>query len=103
MSKDDPIRVFQQEAPDILNAYGDMIRSLTEAEGMDPKTRELIYIGIKASQGNARAIKYHVPVAKKNGASREEVKLTILMTLTTSGVDGVTSCLPTAMNAYDNS
>jgi alkylhydroperoxidase/carboxymuconolactone decarboxylase family protein YurZ len=103
MSENDPIRVFQQEAPDVLKAYGDMIRSLTEAQGMDPKTRELIYIGIKASQGNAQAIKYHVPIAKKNGATREEVKLTILMTLTTSGIDGVASCLPAAMTAYDAS
>jgi alkylhydroperoxidase/carboxymuconolactone decarboxylase family protein YurZ len=70
--------------------------------GLDEKTMQLIYIGIKASQENAQAVCAHVPMAKQAEATREEIKNTVLMTLTVSGVSGVLSCLEPALTAYDN-
>jgi alkylhydroperoxidase/carboxymuconolactone decarboxylase family protein YurZ len=40
-------------------------------------------------------------MAKKCGATREEVKDTILITLTVCGLAGVSSCLPLALEIYD--
>jgi len=62
----------------------------------------VIIIVIKAALGDVEAIKYHVPMAKKLGATRDEVKDTILITLTVCGLKGVVACLPTALKMYDN-
>ena len=40
-------------------------------------------------------------MAKAAGATREEIKNTILLTLTVCGVSGVLSCLEPALAAYD--
>jgi alkylhydroperoxidase/carboxymuconolactone decarboxylase family protein YurZ len=41
-------------------------------------------------------------MAKRAGATREEVRDTIVMTLTVSGVTGITQCLAPALEAYDS-
>ena len=69
--------------------------------GLDPKTKQLVYIGIKSAMGDATAIFYHVQMPKKLGATREEIKDTILITLSVCGLKGVASCLPTALDIYD--
>jgi alkylhydroperoxidase/carboxymuconolactone decarboxylase family protein YurZ len=51
--------------------------------------------------GDAVAVGFHVPMARKAGATRKEVRDTILLTLATSGVGGVASCLHVALEAYD--
>jgi alkylhydroperoxidase/carboxymuconolactone decarboxylase family protein YurZ len=42
-------------------------------------------------------------MAKNLGATREEIKDTILITLSVCGLKGVASCLPTALDIYDKS
>ena len=56
---------------------------------------------MKAAEAHAESLKFHVPMAKKLGATREEIIDTILLTLTVSGLKGITSCLPIALEAYD--
>jgi alkylhydroperoxidase/carboxymuconolactone decarboxylase family protein YurZ len=51
--------------------------------------------------GDATAIYYHVPMAKNHGATREEVRDAILITLSVCGLKGVASCLPVALDVYD--
>ena len=96
------MELFQKEAPEVASAFDGLIQALIQTKGLDPKTKQLIYIGIKASMGDSTALSFHVPMAKKLGATRDEIKETILLTLTTSGLSGVTSCLPTALDSYDN-
>jgi alkylhydroperoxidase/carboxymuconolactone decarboxylase family protein YurZ len=90
-----------EEAPEAAAAFNGLIQSLAMPNGLDQKTMQLVYIGIKASQGNAKAVSAHVPMAKQAGATREEIKNTILMTLTVSGVSGVLSCLEPALSVYE--
>lgn len=96
-----PMQVFQEEAPEVAQAFGGLIHSLTELKGLDDKTRQLIYIGMKAMQGDTAAVRAHTPMAIAAGANREELKDTILLTLTVSGIKGVVSCLPVALDTYD--
>jgi alkylhydroperoxidase/carboxymuconolactone decarboxylase family protein YurZ len=70
---------------------------------LDGKTKQLLYIGIKAAEGDSTAIYYHVPMAKKLGAKREEIRDAILLTLSTSGLKGVATCLPVALKVFDES
>jgi alkylhydroperoxidase/carboxymuconolactone decarboxylase family protein YurZ len=97
-----PLEVFQKEAPEVAKAFDGLIQALKDTKGLDPKTKQLVYIGIKSALGDTTAIFYHVPMAKKLGATRDEVKDTILITLSVCGLKGVASCLPMALEAYDN-
>jgi len=78
-----------------------LIEALKNASGLDAKTKQLVYIGIKSSMGDTTAIYFHVPMAKKLGATRDEIRDTILITLSVCGLKGVASCLPTALEIYD--
>lgn len=96
-----PMAVFQEEAPGVAEAFTHLIDEMS-AGVLDAKTRQLMYIGMKASQGDTAAVVAHTSMAKHAGASRDELKEAILMTLTVSGIRGVITCLPQALAAYDS-
>ena len=98
-----PMEIFQKESPEVSAAFDGLIEALVATKGMDAKTKQLVYIALQAALGNATAIYFHVPMAKKAGASREEVKDAILITLTVCGLKGVASCLPVALDVFDKS
>lgn len=94
--------VFLKKAPEVAKAFGGLIEALSAPGGLDAKTRELIYIGIRATQGEVQAVSTHVPRAKEAGATRDEIQNTILLTLTVCGITGISNCLVPALDAYDN-
>ena len=102
MSTENPYAVFLKEMPQAAQAFNGLIEAVCAMDGLDGKTRQLIYIGVKASQGDAAAVAAHAPMAKQAGATREEICGALALTLTTSGVSGVIKCLPGALAAYDN-
>lgn len=101
MSGRNPLEIFRAEAPDVAKAFDDLIKAIAASKGLDEKTKQLIYIAMKASQGDIPAVIAHVPMAKKLGATKEEVVDAILMTLTVSGISGVVSCLPEAVKHFE--
>ena len=102
MTKKNSFEVFRTEAPEVFEGFNGLIQSLVNTKGPDQKTKQLIYIGMKAAQGDDTAVYFHVPMAKQAGATREEIKDTILLTLSVCGLKGVTSCLAIALDVYDN-
>lgn len=96
-----PMEVFQREAPEVAAAFNGLIQSLVASKGLDQKTKQLIYIAMKASMGDGSAVTAHVPMAKAAGATKAEVVDAILMTLTVSGVRGVVTCLPEAVRQFE--
>lgn len=96
-----PFEVFQEEAPEVFSAFNGFIESLIATKGLDHKTKQLIYIAMKAALGDQVAVRFHVPMAKKCGATRDEIRDTILLTLSVVGLKGVTSCLSSALDAFD--
>lgn len=96
-----PMEVFQKEAPEVAAAFNNLILSLVASKGIDPKTKQLIYIAMKASMGDIMAVRAHVPMAKAAGATKEEVVDAILMTLTVSGIRGIVTCLPEAVKHFE--
>lgn len=93
--------VFQEEAPEIAHAFNDFIQVLAGSKGLDGKTKHLIYIAMKAVTGDPSAVFAHVPMAKQQGATREEIKATLLLTLSVVGLKGVNACLGDALEVYD--
>jgi alkylhydroperoxidase/carboxymuconolactone decarboxylase family protein YurZ len=56
---------------------------------------------MKIVTGDQGAALSHVPFAKKLGASREEIRETVLLTLTVVGLKGINTALASALEAYD--
>lgn len=102
MDKKNPIDVFIKEAPEVQKAYAEVINSLIKTNGLDSKTKQLIYIAMKVVTDDSNAIRYHIPMAKAAGATRDEVKDTILLSLTVNGLKGISKYLPDALEIYDN-
>jgi len=96
-----PMDLFQKEAPEVAAAFNNLIMSLVASKGLDQKTKQLIYIAMKAAMGDDMAVKAHIPMAKAAGATRQEVVDAILMTLTVSGVRGVVHCLPEVVSQFE--
>lgn len=96
-----PLDVFRQEAPVVADAFDNLVKAIVANEGLDEKTKQLIYIALKAVEGDALALSFHVPMARQLGASRAEVAGAIVLTLTVCGLRGVTSCLAGAMAVFD--
>lgn len=96
MQNQNPFVLFKSEAPKVAAAFDGLIDAVSSQSGLDAKTRQLIYIGIKASHGDAGAVTAHVLMAKSHGATRDEIRDTILLTLTVSTAQGRTAlCSPT--------
>ena len=93
-------RTFMREAPEHAQAWGAMVGGLAAASALDKKTSALAYLAVLAAQRLEGGIPFHVEVAKRAGASREEVVSALLIGLPAAGL-GVTQVLPAAIAAYD--
>ncbi len=98
-----PLETFKQEDLEVQEAYAGLVNTLVDSKRLDPKTKHLVYIAMKVVADDANAIKFHVPMAKSVGATRDEIKEVILLSLTVVGLKGVTNYLPQALEIYDNS
>ncbi|MDX8549927.1 carboxymuconolactone decarboxylase family protein [Methanospirillum sp. J.3.6.1-F.2.7.3] len=96
-----PMELFQKEAPEAAAAFNGLIQALIASEGLDQKTKQLIYIAMKTAMGDDRAVRAHLPMAKGLGATREEILDAVLLTLTVSGISGVLKVLPLIVEMYD--
>ncbi len=92
---------FIKEAPEVQKAYQGFIGSLIELEGLDAKTKQLIYIGMKIVSDDLNAIKMHVPMAKQLGASREEVVSVAMLAISVIGLKAVSTFLPVIIESYE--
>jgi alkylhydroperoxidase/carboxymuconolactone decarboxylase family protein YurZ len=103
MSKNhNPLQTFVEESPEIQKAYAGFIQSIIDDKGLDNKTKQLIYIGIKMVTDDERAVQMHVPMAKNAGASRDEIKTTVLLGLSVIGLKAASKYLPVVLEIYDN-
>ncbi|MDR0732847.1 MAG: hypothetical protein LBF08_02120 [Dysgonamonadaceae bacterium] len=59
------MEVFQEESPEVAQAFGGFIQSISNMKALEPKIQQLIYIAIRASQGETTAVTAHVPMVKK--------------------------------------
>jgi len=100
MSISDAYRCFMTEAPGHAQAWREAVEALDEASALDGKTEELAYIAVLAAMRLTAGIPFHVELAKKNGASREEIISAVLVGLPAAG-SAVLQSLPAALEAFD--
>ncbi|WP_319269838.1 carboxymuconolactone decarboxylase family protein [uncultured Draconibacterium sp.] len=100
--RNNPLDIFVKEAPDVQKAYSKVIEALSNLNGLDTKTKHLIYIAMKVITDDKLAIKYHVPMAKSAGATRQEIRDSVLLSISVCGLKGISQILPMALEEYDN-
>ena len=93
--------IFQQESPDVAAAFNKLIETIAKPSALDTKTKQLLYIAMKIVTDDVGAALMHVSFAKKAGASREELRETVLLTLTVVGLKGINTALSAVLEAYD--
>lgn len=93
-------QTFMTEAHTHAQAWATLCRELEQANALDTKTGELAYLAVLAALRLKSGIPFHVELAKKAGASREEVISAILVGLPAAG-HVVVQALPVALAAYD--
>jgi alkylhydroperoxidase/carboxymuconolactone decarboxylase family protein YurZ len=94
-------QIFQEESPEIAAAFNNLIATLAKPSALDGKTKNLLYIAMKIVVDDEGAALAHVPFAKKLGASREEIRETVLLTITVVGLKGINTTLVRALETYD--
>jgi len=93
--------VLSKEAPEIMKVYDGFVKTLNKLDGLDDKTKKLIFFGIKVTEKDMNCVDFFVPVLKKLGATREEIRDTVLLTMAVCGLSGVSACLGPALTLYD--
>ena len=94
-------QAFMTEAPQHAQAWGAAIEGLAAATALDGKTSALAYLAVLAALRLESGVPFHVKAAKEAGASREEIISAVLIGLPAAG-NGVTACLPVAIEAFDS-
>jgi alkylhydroperoxidase/carboxymuconolactone decarboxylase family protein YurZ len=91
---------FMTEAPGHAGAWRTAVEGLERASSLDKKTAELAYLAVLAALRLEGGIAFHVEMAKRAGASREDVVSAVLIGLPAAG-HSVVQVLPAALAAYD--
>lgn len=96
----DAFRSFLVETPAHGRAWMAAVEGLGAASALDEKTRHLAYLAVVAAMRLPDGLPFHVGLAKRAGASREEVASAVLVGLPAAG-NAVVHALPVALAAWD--
>jgi alkylhydroperoxidase/carboxymuconolactone decarboxylase family protein YurZ len=94
-------QIFQEESPEVAAAFNNLIEKIAKPSALDAKTKNLLYIAMKIVTNDPGSALAHIPFAKKLGATREEIRETVVLTLTVVGLKGINTTLANALETYD--
>jgi AhpD family alkylhydroperoxidase len=95
-----PFELFQKESPELAARFAELVNAQRARPGLDDKTRHLLVIAISTANRNPRGVMTHATMARKFGATRDEVLSAVLMNLHLSGLGSVLDALPAAVQGY---
>ncbi|MGB8233749.1 MAG: carboxymuconolactone decarboxylase family protein [Methanobacterium sp.] len=95
-----PYEIFQLECPELAAKFNELVKVQRSLKGLDQKTKQLINIAIQTSIKNPTGVRMHAMMAKKDGATREEVISAVSMNLHLTSLSNVLECLPSAIEGY---
>ncbi len=98
---ENPYQIFKEELPSLFETFNQVVEAQKELTGLDPKTKQLVNIAIQTAHRNLKGVKMHAAMARKMGASWEEVKGSVALNLHLSGISSVLECLPVAKEGYE--
>lgn len=84
---------FSQEYPDIAEKYKQLGLACRSAGPLEQKTQDLVKLGIAIGIGSQGAVRSHTRKALASGATREEIRQVVLLSLTTTGFPNMIAAL----------
>lgn len=99
--KNPEFEFFAERYPEAAEHFRSLHRSVIAQSALDPKTQQLIYISNLAALGYAPAIKSHLPLALRNGASKEEILAALLTSIPAAGLVPVLPVLKDVSDTLD--
>ena len=95
-------RTFVNDFANVAQAHDALGKAIHEAGPLDEKTRYLVKLGISAALQSKGALRAHARRALAAGASVEEVKHAVLLSMTTAGFPGTIASLNYLEQTLDN-
>ena len=99
-----PYRQFRVEHPSVYAAYEALGAEAASAGPLDPKTRELIRLGMAAANGSESGVASHTHRALETGATSDEIQHAIIIGINTLGFSRMMAALgwvKEAISAHD--
>lgn len=90
-----------REAPEVGEAFFALTRAIRGYAPLDPKTTELVLIGIFAAHRGLRGIGTHIERAVAAGANKKEILGAIMLALPVVGITNVTLAVDAALVKLD--
>lgn len=84
---------FQKTYPELFAAYEDLGKAATSSGPLDRKQIALVKLGVAAGARMEGAVHSHCRRALEAGATPEEIRHVILLTVTTLGFPSMMACL----------
>lgn len=94
-------QLFKEELPTLFENFNQLVEAQKDLPGLDPKTKQLVNIAIQTAHKNLDGVKIHTAMARKMGASWEEVKGALALNLHLSGLGSILDCLPAAKEGFE--
>ena len=97
----DAWQLLCQHYPEIGRAISGSIEGILSLSSLDEKTAQLVYIAAQTAMNYPLAVKYHVPLALKAGASADEIVGAAAIAAAVAGPKGFVSCFPAMLEELD--
>ncbi|PKL67187.1 MAG: 4-carboxymuconolactone decarboxylase [Methanobacteriales archaeon HGW-Methanobacteriales-1] len=94
-------QLFKEELPSLFENFNQLVEAQKDLPGLNPKTKQLVNIAIQTAHQNLDGVKMHAAMARKMGASWEEVKGAVALNLHLSGLGSILDCLPAAKEGFE--
>jgi len=96
-----PYEIFEEELPELAQRFDALVQAEIDSPGLDPKTKQLLNIGIQVANRNPQGVMWHAMMAREQGATREEVLGAVGMNLHLSGLAVMLESLPAAIQGFE--
>lgn len=100
MRKNAAFERFKEEFPLVGESFSNLYQAVSN-KGLDPKTKELIYLGVLTTVRYSPAILVHMNRALDLGATKDEVVEAMMMSIPASGLCNFLDILPEVLNELD--
>jgi alkylhydroperoxidase/carboxymuconolactone decarboxylase family protein YurZ len=97
-----PWEIFNDERPEVVKAYRELMKQINKNNVLDKKTIALIYVGIYSTIREGGALRHFVDEALKAGATKQEVEAAALFAFGT-GVSSAGLSLPIILDLAEKS
>jgi len=91
----DDFAQLERDYPEIAAALSGAVVGVLDVSGLDEKTKQLVYVAVQTAVCYPLALKYHVPLALKAGASPREVIGAAAVASAAAGPKSFVTCYPT--------